>query len=70
MKIEIKYKNDGDKYSSYWAYTTLPSGKYVSCCGDSYEEAKTKLLNIIHGQIHAPSAPPSEEVEIEDGTSK
>jgi len=71
MKIKIEYKNDGELASSYWAYTYLPPNKvYESACGDSYEEAKAKLLNIIHRRIHAPSVPPPEEVEIEDGPNR
>lgn len=65
MKILIQYKTDGMVFAPYWAYSWV-EGEYFACCGDSYAEAKAKLINLILEKRNPTEPiPPAEEVEID-----
>jgi len=64
MKIKIIYQNDGGLKLGCWATTILPNGSYFSSCGDTYADAKQRLLEKI--KIKRPAIPPTEEVEVRE----
>ena len=65
MKVKIEYGYD-TKYSNMFPCWARDTNSMVTCCGESFQEAKQRLLEKLKflRQIEATAIPPPEEVEI------
>ena len=67
MKIKISYKHDGTASVAHSAFTTV-GGQYISGWGDSFKEAKARLLERLTSLFGDSKVdlPPDEEIEIDE----
>ena len=66
MKYTIKYELDMRYEPPFWAVTVHPCGKQIIRCGQTYDQAKERLIAALREmeETGGTVVPPNEEVEI------